>query len=80
MGVQVTKTDFACRLVTIRSTKSFAEVAGVAAHYTFDHRNFDGFIFPTYRRVVMRDANNHTLLTAPSTFRLDIESVVLSRG
>jgi hypothetical protein len=52
----------------------------VAAHYTFDHRNFDGFIFPTYRRVVMRDANNHTLLTAPSTFRLDIESVVLSRG
>jgi uncharacterized protein (DUF302 family) len=28
MRVQVTKTDFACRLVTIRSTKSFAEVAG----------------------------------------------------
>jgi uncharacterized protein (DUF302 family) len=28
MGVQVTKTDFTCRLVTIRSTKSFAEVTG----------------------------------------------------
>jgi uncharacterized protein (DUF302 family) len=28
MGVQVTKTDFTCRLVTIRSTKSFAEVKG----------------------------------------------------
>jgi hypothetical protein len=53
---------------------------GTAAHYTFDHKNFDGFIFPTHRRVVPRDANNHTLLTAPSTFRLDIESVVLSRG
>jgi hypothetical protein len=50
-----------------------------AAHYIFDHKNFDGFIFPTHRRVVRRDADNHTLLTAPSTFRLDIESVVLSR-
>ncbi len=52
---------------------------GRAAHYTFDHRNFDGFIFPTHRRVVFRDANNHSLLTAPSIFRLDLESVVLSR-
>jgi hypothetical protein len=51
---------------------------GTAAHYTFDHRTFDGFVFPTHRRVVRRDANNHTLLTAPSIFRLDIESVVLS--
>ncbi|WP_109484024.1 hypothetical protein [Paraburkholderia sp. C35] len=51
---------------------------GTAAHYTFDHKNFDGFIFPTNRRVVFRDANDHTLLTAPSIFRLDIESVVLS--
>lgn len=52
---------------------------GTAAHYTFDHRNFDGFIFPTHRRVVFRDADNRTLLTAPSIFRLDLESVVLSR-
>jgi uncharacterized protein (DUF302 family) len=28
MSVQVTKTDFTCRLVTIRSAKSFAEVTG----------------------------------------------------
>jgi uncharacterized protein (DUF302 family) len=28
MGVQVTKTDFTCRLVTIRSAKLFAEVTG----------------------------------------------------
>jgi hypothetical protein len=52
---------------------------GVAAHYTFDHKTFDGFIFPTHRRVVMRDANNRTFLTGPSIFRLDIESVVVSR-
>ena len=51
-----------------------------AAHYTFDHKNFDGFLFPTHRRVVLRDASGHTLLTAPSIFRLDIESVVLSRA
>ncbi len=51
---------------------------GAAAHYTFDHKNFDGFIFPTHRRVVLRDTNDRTLLTAPSIFRLDIESLVLS--
>jgi hypothetical protein len=53
---------------------------GAAAHYTFDHKNFDGFIFPTHRRVVPRDANGQPILTAPTIFRLDIESVVLSRG
>jgi len=51
---------------------------GTAAHYAFDHKNFDGFIFPTHRRVVPREPNGQTLLTAPSIFRLDIESVVLS--
>jgi hypothetical protein len=53
---------------------------GSAAHYTFDHKNFDGFIFPTHRRVVWRDPDGHTHQTAPSIFRLDVESVVLSRG
>lgn len=51
---------------------------GTAAHYTFDHRNFDGFIFPTHRRVVQREPDGRTLLTAPSIFSLDIESIVLS--
>ena len=51
---------------------------GGAAHYTFDHRNFDGFIFPTHRRVVRREPSGQTLLRAPSIFRLDIESIVLS--
>jgi hypothetical protein len=53
---------------------------GTAAHYTYDHKKFDGFIFPTHRRVVRRDpTTGHTSLTGPSIFRLDIESVVLSR-
>ena len=51
---------------------------GSAAHYTFDHRNFDGFIFPTFRRVVFREPDGRTRLTGPSIFRLDIASVVLS--
>lgn len=51
---------------------------GSAAHYTFDHKNFDGFIFPTHRRVVFRDEKNHTHLTGPSIFKLDIESIVVS--
>jgi len=51
---------------------------GSAAHYTFDHKNFDGFIFPTHRRVVFRDEKNHTHLAGPSIFRLDIESIVVS--
>ncbi len=51
---------------------------GRAAHYMFDHVTFDGFVFPTHRRVVARDEHNHAALTGPSTFLLDIQSVVLS--
>ncbi len=51
---------------------------GTAAHYSFDHKTFDGFVFPTHRRVVRRDPTGRTFLTGPSIFRLDIESVVLS--
>ncbi len=52
---------------------------GAASHYTFDHRVFDGFVFPTHRRVVRRDGENRTLLTAPSIFILEVGSVVLTR-
>jgi hypothetical protein len=51
---------------------------GSAAHYTFDHATFDGFVFPTHRRVVFREASGRTLVSGPSIFRLDIESVVVS--
>src|ERR1700761_2553511 len=34
---------------------------GSAAHYTFDHSSFNGFVFPTHRRVVFREASGRTL-------------------
>lgn len=51
---------------------------GSAAHCTFDHNSFDGFVFPTHRRMVFRETNGRTLLTGASIFRLDIESLVIS--
>jgi hypothetical protein len=51
---------------------------GSAAHYSFDHSSFDGLVFPTHRRVVFREKDGRTLLTGPSIFRLDIESIVVS--
>jgi hypothetical protein len=35
------------------------------AHYTYGHKTFDGFVFPTRRRVLLRDADgiaNQTLV------------------
>ncbi|WP_158915131.1 hypothetical protein [Caulobacter sp. S45] len=53
---------------------------GSAAHYVFDHATFDGFIFPTHRRVVPRGDGNIATLSAPSTFMIDLESVIVSTG
>jgi hypothetical protein len=65
----------------LRRNDYFTDVArGNVAHYTYDHHVFDGFVFPTRRRVVTRDANDHTLLTGPSTFILDISEVVITRN
>lgn len=49
------------------------------AHYTYDHRTFGGFVFPTRRRVLLHDSNgvaNHDF--APIT--IDITDVSLERG
>jgi hypothetical protein len=51
---------------------------GVAAHYMGDHRVFDGFVFPTRRRVVPRNAEDHAAFDGPSTFLLDIDTVVVT--
>ncbi|MDY0748102.1 hypothetical protein SNE35_26615 [Paucibacter sp. R3-3] len=51
---------------------------GSAAHYSFDHGIFDGFLVPTHRRVVFRDPSDRPHLAAPSIFRLDLESIVIS--
>jgi hypothetical protein len=53
---------------------------GAASHYTYDHRFFDDFLFPTHRRVVRRDETGRSLLSAPSIFVLDIGQVVVTRG
>jgi hypothetical protein len=53
---------------------------GSAAHYVFDHADFDGFIFPTHRRVVPRGDLNKAALSGPSTFLIDLESVVVTRS
>jgi hypothetical protein len=52
---------------------------GNVAHYTYDHRTFDGFVFPTLRRVVPRDSEDRTALNSLSNFLIDIESVTISR-
>jgi hypothetical protein len=56
------------------------DVTGKApvAHYTYDHRTFDGFVFPTRRRVLLHDVHgmaNHDFV--PIT--LDVTSVSLAR-
>jgi hypothetical protein len=62
----------------VRNDYSPEVSGGSAAHYTFDHSKFDGFVFPTHRRVVFRESNGLTRLAGPSIFRLDIESIVVS--
>jgi hypothetical protein len=46
------------------------------AHYTADYRTFDGFGFPTRRRVVRRQPDNTT--SGPVLIALDIHSLSLS--
>lgn len=53
-----------------------ADVLGAlpTAHYTTDHRDFGGIIFPTRRWVVFRNADN-TTQDAPILVSLDIRSI-----
>lgn len=49
------------------------------AHYTHDHRTFDGFVFPTRRRVHLHDAaGNANQEFAPIT--MDVTMVTVERG
>jgi hypothetical protein len=49
----------------------------LTAHYTADYRTFDGFGFPTRRRVLRRNPDN-TTSEEPVIVSLDIHSVALS--
>ena len=49
------------------------------AHYSYDHKIFDGFIFPTRRRVYLHDANGVADQSfAPIT--VDVAAVSIGRG
>jgi hypothetical protein len=57
----------------------FTDVAkGNAAHYCMDYRTFDGFVFPTRRRVVSRTESDVAATGGPSSVLIDIESIVVS--
>jgi hypothetical protein len=63
----------------LRRQDYFTDVGrGNAAHYVFDHATFDGFVLPTHRRVVPRGDQNAAALNGPSTFLIDVESVIVS--
>ena len=49
------------------------------AHYCMDYKTFDGFVFPTRRRVVSRGDGEFTATGGPSSVLIDIESVVVNR-
>jgi hypothetical protein len=58
----------------------FTDVAkGNVAHYCMDYRTFDGFSFPTRRRVVGRGEGDFAATGGPSTVLIDIESLVVNR-
>lgn len=58
----------------------FTDVAkGNVAHYCMDYRTFDGFVFPTRRRVVNRGPDEISRTGGPSTVLIDIESIVVNR-
>ena len=49
------------------------------AHYTYDHKAFDGFVFPTRRRVHLHDADGIADQSfAPIT--IDVEHVTVHRA
>lgn len=48
-----------------------------AAHYSYDHREFDGLVFPTRRRVFLRRHDNHPR-QRPLLVWIDIRSVEVS--
>ncbi|GID32551.1 hypothetical protein [Paractinoplanes brasiliensis] len=64
----------------IRRHDYFAEVVGPAdlpsAHYSSDHRHFDGFVFPTKRRVHRIDAAGHKQ-PDPIMVAIDIDHIAL---
>jgi hypothetical protein len=53
-------------------------VNGDIAHYAYDPRTFDGFVFPTRRRAVSRGERDHAETSGDSIVWFELESVVLT--
>jgi hypothetical protein len=49
----------------------------VIAHYTDQHRTFDGFVFPTRRRVRRRNPDNTANFDRDASIALDVEDVTI---
>lgn len=65
----------------IRRIDYVTDIAGgVAAHYCYDLKSFDGLMIPTRRRVVRRDPNGIVHLFGPTSVLLEItQAHLLSR-
>jgi hypothetical protein len=50
---------------------------GVASHYCFDHKSFDGLLFPTLRRVVQRNADGPRVF-GPTSVLVRVHDVLIS--
>lgn len=48
---------------------------GVASHYCFDYKSFDGIVIPTLRRVVKRLPDGTSVLSGPTSFGLQYVDV-----
>jgi len=48
-----------------------------SAHYTFDHKQFDGVLFPTRRSVHLTDENNQKVLE-PVIISIDLSDITLA--
>lgn len=48
---------------------------GVASHYCFDYKSFDGIVVPTMRRVVRRLPDGSAVLTGPTAFGMQYTQV-----
>jgi hypothetical protein len=52
---------------------------GRVAQFCFDMREFDGFYFPTRSRVVGRDGHDQVRPNGPSSYWIELESLVVAR-
>lgn len=50
----------------------------LVAHYAYDHKTFDGFVFPTRRRVLLHDAEG-VAKQAFAPITVDVSDVIVDR-